>query len=425
MVSYEDKLKNSSLFSGMIYSACKMGAWCFGFSSKKMYYTTCPSQQEFLMFFSTSGCLDYMFSPEIDTSKPIFLSDILGMLWVADYICKNGEPNVVIVIGPVFSSESSVRGIEDSLRSLNFSHQVRKNMIQILQKVPIVPVDMMHQYAAMLHYTVTGEIVMAHDFQFQHSIQENEITYAPVGRVNMERQRMTEETILQMIREGNPDCTRLMQERGKFSRPDDYQLEMSQRENKNTMVIFAALCSRAAMEGGLSPKIAKDLEIKYITMTEQAKTVTELVNIRVKMMEEFASRVHQCRTHMEVSRVVQECCEYIQGNLLKPLELSDIAKEVGYTEYYLTKKFNKEMGVRLLDYIKESRVELAKIWLLTTQKSIQEISDQMYFGSRNYFTKVFREKVGMTPAAYREQKAAGQIMGKTERNEENEAEKGC
>ena len=211
-----------------------------------------------------------------------------GLLWVADYLYhEDGRPNLVMVIGPVFSSESSVRGIEDSLRNLKFSHQVRKNMIQILQKVPIVPVDMMHQYAAMLHYTVTGEIVMAHDFQFQHPNQkdgEGEMAYASVGRVNMERQRMTEETILQMIREGNPDCTRLMQERGKFSRPDDYQLELSQRENKNTMIIFVALCSRAAMEGGLSPKIAKDVEIKYITMTEQAKTVTELVNIREKMI---------------------------------------------------------------------------------------------------------------------------------------------
>ena len=55
---------------------------------------------------------------------------------------------------------------------------------------------------------------------------------------------------------------------------------------------------------------------------------------------------------------MHECCEYIQSNLLKPLELSDIAKEVGYTEYYLTKKFNKEMGVRLLDYIKIGRAHV-------------------------------------------------------------------
>ena len=142
MASYGEKLKNSNIFSGMIYSACKMGSWCFSYASRKMFYTTCPNQQEFFMFFSTSGCLEYMFSPEVDTSKPVFLSDTIGMLWVADYLYdEDGRPNLVMVIGPVFSSESSVRGIEDSLRSLNFSHQVRKNMIQIMQKVPIVPED--------------------------------------------------------------------------------------------------------------------------------------------------------------------------------------------------------------------------------------------------------------------------------------------
>lgn len=362
------------------------------------------------MFFSASGCLDYMFSSGIDTSKPMFLSDTLGMLWVADYVYQNGKPNVVVVIGPVFSSESSVRGIEDSLKSMNFSLQVRKNMLQILQKVPIVSVDMMQQYAAMLHYTVTGDIATTHDFQFQYSKQTEEeresgrdSSYTSVDKVNMERQRMVEETILQMIREGNPDCKRLMQERVKFSRPDDYHSESSQRDNKNTMVIFVALCSRAAMEGGLAPRTAKELEINYITLIEQAKTVTELINLRESMMEDFAMRVHQCKSRLDVSRVVQECCDYIQSNLLRPLELSDIAKEVGYTEYYLTKKFYKEMGVRLSDYIKDCRVELSKIWLLTTQKSVQEISEQMFFGSRNYFSKVFREKVGMTPAAYREQ----------------------
>lgn len=417
MMSYEDKLKGSNLFSAMIYSACKMGAWCFGYDNREMFYTTCPNEQEFLMFFSTSGCLDYMFSSEVDTLKPVFLSDALGMLWVADYICeREGEPSLVIVIGPVFSSESSVRGIEDSLRSLSFSLQMRKNLLQILQKVPIVSMDMMNQYAAMLHCTVTGEILLSHDFQFQHSRQEDGegegTPHAPVDRVNMERRRMTEETILQMIREGNPDCGRLMQERMKFFSPDDYQVGSPQRDSKNTMVIFTALCSRAAMEGGLAPKTAKELEIEYITLVEQAKTVTELVGIREKMMEDFAAHVRRYRTHPEVSRVVQECCDYIRGNLLRPLELSDIAKEVGYTEYYLTKKFYKEMGVRLLDYVKDCRVELSKIWLVTTQKSIQEISDQMHFGSRNYFSKVFREKVGVTPAAYREQLAAGRNTGK-------------
>lgn len=60
------------------------------------------------------------------------------------------------------------------------------------------------------------------------------------------------------------------------------------------------------------------------------------------------------------------------------------------------------MGIKVTDYIKQARIEYAKIALLTTKKSIQEISDSLQFGTRNYFSKVFHEIVGMTPAAYRE-----------------------
>ena len=76
---------------------------------------------------------------------------------------------------------------------------------------------------------------------------------------------------------------------------------------------------------------------------------------------------------------------------------------MGYTEYYLSRKFQQEMGIRLLDYIKNVRLEYAKVWLLSTDKSIQEISEQLRFGTRNYFTRVFKEKTGKTPAAYRDE----------------------
>lgn len=409
MDTYDKRLFDSKMFAGMIYSGCRMGAWCFGMESRKMYYTTCPNEQEFLMFFTMSGCLDYIFSEKVDKTKPVFLSDSLGMIWVADYIWHYGVPNLAVVIGPVFNSASSIRGIEDSLRRLNFSIRVRNNLVQILHKVPVVSVAMLYQYASMLHYVLTEEMITSDDFQFQHPVQTadrmdaEEAEAEPLPeRVSMERVRTVEEELLQMVREGNLNYKHLMQELTHLAGPDDYQVREPQRNNKNTMLIFAALCSRAAMEGGLSPRTAKDMEVEYITKIEQAKTVTELMHISENMMDDFVKKVHQCRSHPEVSRTVQECCSYIQRNLLKPLELSDIAKEVGYTEYYLTKKFYKEMGVRLSDYIKDSRIELSKIWLLTTQKSIQEISDQMYFGTRNYFSKVFRDKVGMTPAAYRE-----------------------
>lgn len=413
MENYQKKLENASLFSGMIYNGCKMGSWCFGMESKKMYYSTCPDEQEFLRFFTMSGCMDYIFSDETKKNKPVFLSDDIGMIWVTDYIYHDNKPDLAIVIGPVFNSASSVRGIEDSLKNQNYSIRIRNNLIQILQKVPVVSVAMMYQYAAMLHYAVTEETMTTYDFEFQNPVQEfeyktpeEESEFSSEQKVSVERQRTTEETLLQLIKEGNLDYKRIMGERAGAEVPDDYQGKVPQRDNKNTMLIFAALCSRAAMEGGLSPRTAKDMEIGYISMIERTKTITELMNISDRMVGDFVTRVHQCQSHPEISRSIQECCDYIQRNLLKPLKLSDIAKEIGYTEYYLTRKFYKEMGMRLADYIKDYRIELAKIWLLTTQKSIQDISEELYFGTRNYFSKVFREKVGITPGAYREQQSA-------------------
>ncbi len=75
---------------------------------------------------------------------------------------------------------------------------------------------------------------------------------------------------------------------------------------------------------------------------------------------------------------------------------------MGYSTYYFSKKFNKEMGIKVTDYIKQVRIDQAKIALITTKRSIQDISDSLQFGTRNYFSKVFREIVGVTPAAYRE-----------------------
>ena len=74
---------------------------------------------------------------------------------------------------------------------------------------------------------------------------------------------------------------------------------------------------------------------------------------------------------------------------------------MGYTEYYLTKKFNAEMGMKLSDYIKQKKVERARLLLATTSKSVQEISDSLQFSSRNYFSAVFTALEGKTPAAYR------------------------
>ena len=156
------------------------------------------------------------------------------------------------------------------------------------------------------------------------------------------------------------------------------------------------------MEGGVSIRAAKEIELRAAGTIEECEKVTELKNIMGNMLEEYVNRVREGKENPLISRATQECCDYIRANVLCPLTVESIAKELGYTTYYFTKKFNKEMGIKVTDYIKQTRIEYAKIMLITTTKSIQEISDSLHFGTRNYFSKVFREITGISPAEFRE-----------------------
>ena len=99
---------------------------------------------------------------------------------------------------------------------------------------------------------------------------------------------------------------------------------------------------------------------------------------------------------------MRDCREYIRLNYTKALTTEEIARHCGYTEYYLTRKFAKETGMKLTDYIRAVRLDAARVMLLTSRKDIQQISEELQFGSRSYFDRVFRQEVGMSPRRYRE-----------------------
>lgn len=121
------------------------------------------------------------------------------------------------------------------------------------------------------------------------------------------------------------------------------------------------------------------------------------------MIEDFIHHVQAAQRNKDMSRAVRECVEYLQMHLTAPFSLADMARSVGYTEYYLTKKFRKETGQKVTEYLLNARLERACHMLKTTNKSITDISSELQFCSPNYFTKVFTQKYGISPSLYKQQ----------------------
>ena len=128
----------------------------------------------------------------------------------------------------------------------------------------------------------------------------------------------------------------------------------------------------------------------------------ELSPLAMMMYDDFIRRVHKHRTNPNLSRQIQKCVDYIEMNLDKKIVAEDLAALVGYTEYYLTHKFKEETGLSVTNYVKFAKVERAKVLLKSTPFSVREISEQLGFATRNYFSAVFQQVTGKTPMEFRE-----------------------
>ena len=120
------------------------------------------------------------------------------------------------------------------------------------------------------------------------------------------------------------------------------------------------------------------------------------------MFNDFVSRVYKRKNNTQrISKPIQNCCDYIKTHINDKITIKHLAYRIGYTEYYLSRKFKKEVGCSINDYIKTQKIEYAKILLSSSGQSIQDISDSLNFCSRSYFTDVFQKIVGISPNEYR------------------------
>lgn len=91
--------------------------------------------------------------------------------------------------------------------------------------------------------------------------------------------------------------------------------------------------------------------------------------------------------------------DYIKRNLHQKLSIDSIAKVAYVSKSNFFKMFRDELGISPNDFILQERISKAKE-LLAGQNSIKETAFQTGFSDTNYFTRVFKQLVGVTPKSY-------------------------
>ena len=101
--------------------------------------------------------------------------------------------------------------------------------------------------------------------------------------------------------------------------------------------------------------------------------------------------------------IVRKSKEFVDKHLLEDITLAKVAAAIHVSPGYLSRVFYKEIGETFSDYIIRNKIEYARKLLRDTNRKVYEIAADIGYTNPHYFSKLFKERVGVTPLEYRNQ----------------------
>ncbi|WP_447863870.1 AraC family transcriptional regulator [Kluyvera sichuanensis] len=92
---------------------------------------------------------------------------------------------------------------------------------------------------------------------------------------------------------------------------------------------------------------------------------------------------------------------WIEENYRQKFSLDALARELGKSRSYLSRRFHAETGENIHDYLNTIRLRRACELLLHSALPVSEIASQVGFSEVTYFISSFKKGIGETPLRYR------------------------
>ena len=103
-----------------------------------------------------------------------------------------------------------------------------------------------------------------------------------------------------------------------------------------------------------------------------------------------------------IQRIIGEIDLYIKDCNNEEITLKKLSDSLGYSEFYVSRRFKEISGMQFRDYLRYRRLAFALKDVRDTDKSLLDIALDYGFSSHEAFTRAFKEAYGITPSEYRQ-----------------------
>ena len=127
--------------------------------------------------------------------------------------------------------------------------------------------------------------------------------------------------------------------------------------------------------------------------------VREILKDIYRVMESICLNAAE-KLHTQKNIAIQ-MKKILDENFKEDISIEKMAELFGYSAVYLSRLFKRETGVSAGQYLIGIRMEKAAELLRKTDMKIIDVAHQVGYGDELHFQKLFKNKTGKTPGAYR------------------------
>lgn len=166
---------------------------------------------------------------------------------------------------------------------------------------------------------------------------------------------------------------------------------------------------KVQLTGGILTNISQHLsqeeaDQQYESSIKHPYMIYELLNYL------YMDRMHQPDDQQTLTQGIIRSAEYMQTHYDQVITRKQLAEIAGVSPWYYSRKFSERFGKSPLEYLASFRMYRAQEQLIFTQINSQDIAKKSGFEDTHYFSRRFKQLVGVSPTLYADSLSSRRIV---------------